>query len=188
MGTYRAKLWAADHDLWSPNYISRSLWWLNEYPGRVLAFPDTTLIDADGQEVGPMPATPADLADNDALTRYRRLIWRMHNGNMIYGLIVRDALERTSLGQPMIGPDHLILAELALQGPFQRAYGARFYRREWRDVATEQDRRTEALGIASPDYRVLRDAHLRAVRRSSLGLLEKAAAYLDTRRCFRARF
>lgn len=183
-------MWAADHDLWSPNYVSASLRWLSEYPGRVLAYPETTLIDVAGQPLEEMPATPADLCEPSALARYRRLVWEFHNGNMIYGLIRRSALERTSVGLPVIGGDMLILAELALQGPFQQAYGARFYRRDTRPDETDDEqmeRRVRDLR-AEGGYRALRDAHLAAVSRSGLGWLDKRRAERQTRKVFAARF
>jgi glycosyltransferase involved in cell wall biosynthesis len=184
-------MWAGDHDLWSPNYLTASVRWLEEYPGRVLAFAETVEIDADGSEVGPMPSTPDDMTDQSALARYRRLVWGTVNGNMIYGLIRRAALERTTVGRPLIGADHLVLAELALQGPFQLAYGARFYRREWRAETADQAivRRIAAMGLGRADYRVLRAGHLEAVRRApTLTIGQKVVAYLDTIRCFRVRF
>lgn len=180
-------MWAAGHDLWSPNYVTECLRWLLEYPGRVLAFPETRLIDADGREQGIMPATPNDLSDVSALARYRRLVWEMENGNMIYGLIRRDALERTSLGKAVTGADHLILAELALQGPFQRAYGAIFYRRLDDDSDVERPlRRARDMGLRAPDYRALRDEHLRAV--AGLSVVDRLRARRATRLAFRARF
>lgn len=182
-------MWAADHDLWSPNYLSASMRWLAEYPGTVLAFPETVIIDADGVETDRPPSTPPYLSDQSALRRYRRLMWKLVWGNMIYGLIRREALERTTIGRPLIGADHLVLAELALQGPFQQAVDATFYRREWRDETTEakQARRIAALQAVG-GYRALRNAHLGAVARSELSLAEKGAAAVDTVRCFRSRF
>jgi glycosyltransferase involved in cell wall biosynthesis len=184
-------MWAGDHDLWSPNLISTAAEALDRRASVVLAYCPTIQIDADGNEVGPMPSTPADVAARTAFARYRRLIWEMDNGNMIYGLIRRAALERTTIGRPLIGADHLVLAELALQGPFQFAPGAQFYRREWRNETDEQAsvRRSTEMMLERPDYHALRNGHLQAVRRTqSLSIIEKVAAYLDTIRCFRVRF
>jgi hypothetical protein len=185
-------MWAADHDLWTPNLISESVSCLIGDPAAVLAFAPTILVDEKGIPHGLMASTPSSLSEPSALARYLRLIWELTAGNMIYGLIRRSALERASLGIPLIGPDHLVLAELALQGRFREVAGANFFRREYRGVESESQllaRRLADLAISSADYRALRNSHLRAVAHSDeLRVFEKVIALVDTVRCFWVRF
>jgi hypothetical protein len=50
---------------------------------------------------------------------------------MIYGVIRRDVLAKTSGFRSIWGPDNVLLVELALWGPFAQIKEPLFYRRYW---------------------------------------------------------
>jgi glycosyltransferase involved in cell wall biosynthesis len=197
-GTYF--MWAADHDLWEPTLISRCVAALEADPAAVLAYPQSYLIDESGTVIEEMD-DQIDLDQASALDRYRHLIWRLAVCNMVYGVARRDALVATGGFPDVFGPDHVVLARLALQGPILRVGGHLYLRRQNRPAATDEEYHRRALAALYPSldddrssmpasrlYRGLRDMHVRAVRESSLSFLDKLDATLATLACFRQRF
>jgi glycosyltransferase involved in cell wall biosynthesis len=197
-GTYF--MWASDHDLWAPDFVSSCVGALEGNPAAVLAYPETTLIDRQGAEIEIMD-DQIRVDQTKAITRYKTLIWHLTICNMIYGVGRRDAMQATGGARNLLGPDHLVLANLALRGPILRVGGRRFYRRQNRpSESTRASVRRVMLSI-DPDegetrartphrtlYRQLRNAHLKAVLRSTLSWGEKLDAILSTLSCFAYRF
>ena len=193
-------MWASDHDLWTPDFITACVSALVANPEAVLAYPETVLIDASGSRIEVMDdQIEADQAS--ALARYKALIWRLEICNMIYGVGRLDAFKQIGVTTTAIGSDHLFLAELALRGPILRVGGERFLRRQNRPPETTSeaiDRTLTSLDPSSADsrrslrpvslYRELRDLHLRAIRDSSLRPWEQVDAYIWTVVCFAIRF
>lgn len=111
-------MWAADDDRWEPGYVRACVDAL-QATGAVLActrldfFGD---VDAFYREHHDRFDNP-DLSSPAVASRMRALLSR-HGWYAIYGLIRRDALEQTRLFRPAFGGDVVLLAELALRGPF----------------------------------------------------------------------
>jgi glycosyltransferase involved in cell wall biosynthesis len=197
-GTYF--MWAADHDLWEPTFISRCVAALEADPDAVLAYPRSLLIDENGTVIEEMD-DQLDLSQPSALDRYKRLIWRLETCNMIYGLARRKALVATGGFPDVFGPDHVVLARLVLQGPILSVGGHLYLRRQNRPPETSDARRGRALADLNPSkasdrvsmpidrlYRDLRDLHIRAVGESSLSLAGKLDGTVATLACFYQRF
>jgi hypothetical protein len=109
-------MWASDHDLWDTAFVSRCVAALEADPAAVLAYPKSMLIDEDGAAIEEMD-DQIDLGQPTALARYKHLIWRLTICNMIYGVARREALAATGGFPDVLGPDHVVLARLVLQGP-----------------------------------------------------------------------
>ncbi|MGA2514330.1 MAG: glycosyltransferase [Candidatus Limnocylindrales bacterium] len=197
-GTYF--MWATDHDLWEPALISRCVAALEADPAAVLAYPQSLLIDENGAVIEEMD-DQIELGQRSALVRYKRLIWRLHVCNMIYGVARREALVATGGFPDVFGPDHVVLGRLALRGPILRVGGHLYLRRQNRPPETPEENRARRLTALNPWkagerismpagqlYRGCRDLHIRAVRESSLSFAEKLDGSLATLACFRARF
>ena len=120
---------------------------------------------------------------------------------MIYGVARRDALVATGGFPDVLGPDHVVLARLALQGPILRVGGHLYLRRQNRPPESKEEHRRRAWADLHPAmtnavadapasrlYRDLRDLHIRAVRESNLSFVEKLDGTLATLACFRRRF
>jgi glycosyltransferase involved in cell wall biosynthesis len=192
-------MWASDHDLWSSDFVSACVRTLESRSEAVLAYPETLLIDEEGREVDVMD-DQIDADQSSALTRYKQLIWRLTICNMIYGVGRRHAMQATGGAPNVVGPDHLVLAKLALAGPILRVGGRRFYRRQIRSIEAQSDIQrimvdldplNAAVRVKQPRmslYRELRDAHLAAVRESGLSAVDKVRADLATHACFAERF
>jgi glycosyltransferase involved in cell wall biosynthesis len=197
-GTYF--MWAADHDLWEPGLVSRCVAALEADPAAVLAYPQSLLIDENGTVIEETD-DQIDLGQPSALDRYKRLIWQLNNCNMIYGVARREALAATGGFPDVFGADHVVLARLVLQGTVLTVGGHLFLRRQNRPPETAEEHRVRELADLKPSkaserasmpagliYRDFRDAHIRAVRESSLSFAEKLDGTVATLACFRQRF
>ena len=192
-------MWAADHDLWDPTFISRCVAGLEANPSAVLAYPQCFLIDENGVAIEEMD-DQIDVGQASALARYKHLIWRLVICNMVYGVARREAVVATGGYLDVLAPDRLVLARLAIQGPIVRVGGHLFLRRRNRPPETADEQRTRQLGDLNPSkageraampaprlYRVLRDLHIRAINESSLSFAQKLDARMATLACFHMR-
>jgi glycosyltransferase involved in cell wall biosynthesis len=111
--------WGSDHDIWHPRWLELLVQELEAHPEAVLAYPLDVGVDADGEEFrGPWRfATTGIPAPGQ---RFTTAVWGMKAGNMVYGLHRVDALERCGVYRPVIVPDRLLLAELAMIGEFRQ--------------------------------------------------------------------
>lgn len=129
-------MWAAGHDLWSPNMISECVDALEKNPDGVLAFGSCAWIDAMGRQ---MVRTSGwtDTRGMDPVARFFSVFW----GNMhpILGVMRIDALRQAHI-LTCIGTDLLMLSELALMGHFIHAPSASWSRREFRENESHHDR------------------------------------------------
>lgn len=109
--------WAAHDDLWEPTFLSRCHEALEKNPDAVLAHVHARLIDREGRPIE--GARLLQLGREHSL-RERFIGGLYHAGVLaIYGLLRRAALARTRLFQPNLSCDVVMLAEMALQGPFE---------------------------------------------------------------------
>ncbi|MCR4346776.1 MAG: glycosyltransferase family 2 protein [Sulfuricaulis sp.] len=129
-------MWAAGHDLWSPNLISECASILEKNPDGVIAFGSCTWIDAAGRQMARASGW-TDTRGMDPIARFFSVFW----GNMhpILGVMRIDALRQARF-QACIGTDLLMLSELALMGHFIHASSASWSRREFRDDESYRDR------------------------------------------------
>ncbi|MFO1080296.1 MAG: glycosyltransferase family A protein [Reyranellaceae bacterium] len=138
--------WASHDDLLHPRFLATTVAVLEARPEVSIASPASALIDAHGQalryapERGGMvdlegtcwPRLPEDnpgLASADPVTRFTSVMLNTVMCVEIYGLMRREAASRTSLIGPFSGSDKVMLAEMALRGPFWLGPEVLFYRR-----------------------------------------------------------
>ena len=110
-------MWAADHDLHATSFVSRCVAVLEQDPAVVLCYPETVRLEPDGSCSEPI-APRLDTRGLFDVQRFQVVIWSLTYCYQIYGLLRSSALRRTSLTRPTIGPDTILLAELALLGAF----------------------------------------------------------------------
>ena len=193
-------MWAADHDLHDPTFVSKCVAALEADPAAVLAYPQSYLIDENGSVIEEMD-DQIDLGQPSALYRYKHLIWRLIICNMIYGVSRREAMAATGGFPDIISPDHGCLARMVLQGTVLRVGGHLFLRRRNRPPETPDEHRRRALVDLEPSkagarasmpparlFRDLRAHHLEGISRSSLTFREKLDARMATLACFHLRF
>jgi glycosyltransferase involved in cell wall biosynthesis len=136
-------MWAADDDVWAPRYIEECVAALEAHPEAVLACTRLQFIDPSGDPIA-MDYTGYDNPDVSAPSVHTRLeiLVRRNGWYQLYGLIRRKALARTRLAQDRYGMDVVLLAELAILGPFALVPAVRFSYRQYPD-------RTEAVRAAT---------------------------------------
>lgn len=178
-------MWAAGHDLWSPDLVSRCVEALQANPQAVIATASSNWIDADGN---PLPRESGwyDTRDLGAVRRFFMAFW----GNMhpVLGVMRTQCLRDVPRIHRGVGADQILLTELALRGDFIHVSGASWSRRQPRDPETYKQRMQRYTG---DDFRLsgnwidrylpllrLPIEQLRSIARSNLGLLDKVAVML----------
>lgn len=129
-GTYF--IWASAHDRWDPRLLTESVNALEGRPEAVLCYSQSLAIDEAGQVTGPMPVQPGT-CDLGLRARYRRTIWGLHS-YVVYGLYRLRVLRQVLPMHKVVGTDDVMLAELALLGPFVSLPQRLFYFRVMSEV------------------------------------------------------
>jgi glycosyltransferase involved in cell wall biosynthesis len=118
----------AHDDLMAPTLLSSCVAALDANPTAVLAYPQGTLIDLDGNEILRCEGEP----DIRAASPARRIVDVMRAlsfCNSMFGVIRLDALRRTRLIGQFGASDNRLLIELAARGPFVLVPERLFFRR-----------------------------------------------------------
>lgn len=120
--------WAGYDDLLSASYLRRCVAALDADPAAVLAYPGTTIIDADGAHVVDYKDR-LHLADSQAWLRVARFAHRVNLCNACFGVMRRDVMLGTGLIRPYVSSDLPFLAEMASRGKFLEVPERLFHRR-----------------------------------------------------------
>jgi glycosyltransferase involved in cell wall biosynthesis len=114
---------ASGHDLWHESFIARCLEILERDPSVVLCYPATRWIEPDGRlgdvMTGWWGTSFIDTRRMARTIRFVTVLWGV--GGYCYpiqGIMRSDTLKRTGLMRKTIGPDVLVIHELALLGAF----------------------------------------------------------------------
>ena len=172
-------MWVADHDLYDKKFISRCVEILDNDPSVVLCYPNTIFIDSKGNDLGIIPDHLDTRSISDASQRFRATIPNLHRCNFINGLMRSNALRKTGLYMPVIGPDNLLLAELSLLGSFAEIPQTLFFMSQNRPDEDEIQALQRRLKNLSPNlnttipFTLLTLHHLIAVKNASLNLQVK---------------
>ncbi len=122
-------MWAAHHDLWHPNFITKCLEVLTLEPFAVLCYPRIQFIDDAGnllQEVG----ENFDTIGLDVVGRLHVYLMRTRINAIIYGLFRNDALKSIMPAPTIWASDWWIMTQLALKGYFVQVPEVLFYFRD----------------------------------------------------------
>jgi glycosyltransferase involved in cell wall biosynthesis len=193
--------WAAHDDLHAPDYLARCVEALDNEPAAVLAHTGAVVVDSDGE---PVPVreydSPPGQRDADApmylrehlydldrqvdspdpAVRLSEILTRTKWCFEIFGVMRASALRRTPLHLKFYGSDKVLLASLALQGPFRELPERLFVRRHHPGQSSSKDGRAQALFMSSrgrtqyvpPQLRCLQ-WYVRLIARSGLPLRDR---------------
>ncbi|MBI4886440.1 MAG: glycosyltransferase family 2 protein [Acidobacteria bacterium] len=123
--------WASDHDRWHPDWLGRMRAELDAHPEAVLAYSQTLRIDEQGAllDKGSKTFQTAGLQ-----TPAERWLWFSGDaagaGDLVYGLMRVEAVERAGIFRPVLLPDRLLMAEMTLQGEFRQVGEVLWFRRQ----------------------------------------------------------
>jgi glycosyltransferase involved in cell wall biosynthesis len=172
---------AGDHDLWHPTYVPRCVSILESDSEVVLAYSRTMLIDSDGKPLGLTPDR-IDTRGKKTVARFQHIMWEMSWVNTIYGVIRSRSLAQTNMCKVCWGFDHVLFAELSLQGSFAQIQEPLYYRRYARTEEEQRDVRRKLLAM-DPNIelsksiedltRDMKIAHLELIARAPLSSIDK---------------
>jgi glycosyltransferase involved in cell wall biosynthesis len=132
--------WASDHDHWHPGWLRTLVSALDAEPAAVLAYPLVSRVLPDGSVVGGWRFDTAH--DPSPTRRLRSTVRDGVAGDMIYGLFRVAALDDVGGYQPVVYPDRLLLARLALRGRFLQVPEVLWTRRVGLPSTAERQRTT----------------------------------------------
>jgi glycosyltransferase involved in cell wall biosynthesis len=110
--------WAAHDDMLAPEYLERCVAALDAHPDAVLC---QTLVHQIGERGGFLAIFDSSAPGADSAwpsDRFAASILTVHYAFDVFGVIRTEALAKTPLHLPYGGSDRVLLAELALEGPF----------------------------------------------------------------------
>jgi len=188
-------MWAAGHDLWAPNLVTRCVEALESHPDAAIAYASSTWIDASSNA---LPRT-AGWYDTRGLGPIRRFFFAFW-GNLhpVLGVIRARYLREIPKIHTCVGADQILLTELVLRGDFIHVPGTSWSRRQPRDPETYRDRMKRYTGSEFRmsdnwiDRRMpllrLPIEQLRSVARSDLPLFDKLVMMLALMPAFAVRY
>jgi hypothetical protein len=132
--------WAAHDDMCAPTYLEKCLERLEADPSSVLCHSETVLVDLTGRPIRiedaidsnlglPPQDPPRQLDSYSPMRRFHDVLLKTRWCFEIFGVMRRASLLRTRLQENYYGTDKVILATLALMGPFQTVKEPLFIRR-----------------------------------------------------------
>ena len=111
--------WASGHDMRHETFIARCVEILEQDTSVVLCYSGARWLEPDGRLGDVMSGHVETRGMSHQVLRFLTVIWGLgHFAHQINGIMRSDALKRTSLIRNTIGPDVLLLHELALLGTF----------------------------------------------------------------------
>jgi hypothetical protein len=174
-------MWAAGHDEWSPNFVSKSIEILEKNRDAAIAVATSYWIDEHGQRQNRDTDYP-DTRNQSLIRRFFTVFW----GDMhpVLGVIRTKYLSQTNGMQSFVGADLVLLTELILCGDFVRQPDAWWSRRDVRKKETHRERMKRYTGAEFGQARTAIDkrfpmlrlpfALLRAVRVARISVVQKA--------------
>jgi hypothetical protein len=194
-------MWVGAHDLLHPTYVRRCVEILESDLGVVAAYSRGRLVDAEGT-LQEQRLDEIDTRGLSTLARYLKVIWQTVSCTAVHAVIRTDVLRRTGRFRLDVwGADHLLLAELSLEGPCGQVAETLFTLRDprgaqtpdvhHRRVAMSMDPTQADRLVQTPVGELWRKtciAHLEAVARSRLPFAQRLHAQLATLVCFHVRW
>ncbi|MEX2431255.1 MAG: glycosyltransferase family 2 protein [Dehalococcoidia bacterium] len=118
------------HDDWcAPTFLSRCIAVLDKDPSVVLAYPQTIIVDDDGNFLGHYEE-PANASAHNVVQRFAQFYWNLSLCNLFFGVMRTDVVKSTSHWHPSFWEgDKVLLYEIALRGRMVEVPEPLFYRR-----------------------------------------------------------
>lgn len=126
---------ASGHDLRHEAFISRCVEILEQDASVVLCYPKAIWMESNGQLSGVINGH-VDTRGLGQVSGFQTVMWGLGYGYPIYGMIRSSALKKTGLWRKTVGPDIVLLAELALIGAFAQVPEPLLYIRRLSDFGS----------------------------------------------------
>jgi glycosyltransferase involved in cell wall biosynthesis len=139
--------WAAHDDLCAPDYLAKCVEVLDNCDSNiVLCFPQTTLIDENGNFISRYNED-VQIRQSTPYLRLSYLLRNLKKCNSVHSLIRSKALKSTRLIRNFFASDVVLLAELAMQGQFYFIPENLFFRRMHHASSRRANRTYEEVAI-----------------------------------------
>jgi len=179
--------WVSHDDVCAPTFLERCVeTFRSAPPAVVLVYPRSRVIDEHGAVLWDH-WDGLDLRESTPHERLKRLVRNPPNmGTSLFGLIRTSALRRTRGNLPILSPDYVILAELALLGEFREVQEFLFLKRYHPGVSRRAHPTLAAVAEWQKpgsgahiilEYWTLFVHHLVAIKRAPLGVRERVRCY-----------
>jgi len=132
LSTCKYFMFAADHDLYEPNFIAHCVEILEQDLSVVLCYPKTAWIDTEGKFLEIIP-DHFDTRGMNQISRFNVVLWKLGYCYPFYGLVRLNTFKQTGNYDGVIGPDTIILSEMAILGEFAYVPELLFYMRKMPD-------------------------------------------------------
>jgi glycosyltransferase involved in cell wall biosynthesis len=143
--------WVSDHDWWHPRWLERMMDELDADPDAVLAYPITRRVSPAGAEIEKGPRVFDTAGCGDLVARWRHFCHEgIGAGDMVYGLMRMEALQRAGIFRPALRPDRLLIAELTLQGRIRQVPEVLWFRRRSEEASIDRQHATLLLPGTEP--------------------------------------
>lgn len=193
--------WAAHDDVCDARFLEKCVEVLDAEPSIVLSSGQTRLINTDGSpltfdsRIGcyvTADGAPAGFIDPPQraegpvpMVRFWDVLVRTWRSFEIFGLIRSDVLRQTRLMGTYFGSDKVLLAELALRGPFQLLPEVLLYRRCHSRQSSSLSIQEKAAWVGSPSregmlslrFKKLLPGYVHAVSQSPVATAQKLGCY-----------
>ncbi len=145
--------WVSDHDVWSPSWLATLVDKLDAHHKTVLMYPTAPRIDEQGTIVDKTPRTFDTAGLNQMADRWEKFCWEgVGSGDMVYGLVRVASLRQAGVFRPVLNPDRLLIAELALQGQIRQVPTPLWFRRQSGEASVARQRQTLFAGELPPGF------------------------------------
>lgn len=180
----------------TPDCLARYLEIMEADPEIALCYGQTVGVDEHGAE-HEVETDDLETRGLKATDRFRKVIRRMKRGDLNYGLLRVETLRRTRLFRNVYGHDHVLMAELSLQGTFAHLRVPVFFRRERRHPASSRETVRQLLTMIDPQigtahrwfpFWMFLWEHIRGLWSASMSCLTKIGLTLAALRILRRRF
>lgn len=173
-------MWAGAHDLWDKNFIQKSIELMEKDLGIVNVYPRTHEIDEDATFIREWPDNIETRGLDDALDRYKKIVWEMANVNSIYGVFRSETLNKLQIEEVLMW-DNVTIASLALEGEMVLISEPLFFRRRVREIENRAQRYIrvqDALKLkpAKNIKKLTRTSVLRQARKAHVNVLLRSNA------------
>jgi len=172
--------WAASDDFVSPGVLSRCVRALEDDSTRILAFPESVLVDARGTALRTYDDGDGWSAGT-AAERFEASLTQWGYCNVIYGVVRADVLRHTRLLGSYPGSDLVLQADLAIRGAFTRVRGEHYHRRIHDGCTSERDPEQLAR-FFMPERSKPFDSKLLRIFRELTGIVWHAPIGIDQKR------
>ncbi len=133
-GTYFR--WAAHDDMMAPGSLERAIAALQQHPEAVMCTGGIVEIDAEDTVIRRYATGLRDMNSPDPVQRFATVIHTPHEAEDLFGIYRRSTLVGTGLIGTYSASDRVLLAEIALRGPWVQLNESLFLHREHAQRAT----------------------------------------------------